>query len=518
MTLLTGYYLNTNPIANGNFLKDVSNFLRISDIDGYASGGTVDYCGNDKYHKFTSNGQFITSIPLNTELLIVGGGGKGGNYPYNLGGGGGGGGQIKHLYQTLLPGTYNASIGSGSQQSSFYNIIALPGQDGSAYQSGASGSGFAGGANLADVTGGGGGGDTSIGKDGTYTKGGDGGFGQQLPITCSNIRYGGGGGGGSYYGSGHGNDGGGEGGHTSGQPPITIQPTAGTANTGGGGGGGSYSNGASGGSGVVVVRYQYIDGSTYIPPVNPSIGYWTYDKWSFENTLLADSSSLQNIIWDVSRGSVSYDTGKVGDAIYSDPSTLLHGYYLFKDTLIVPSTWSISFWLYYQKDPTIKIHETNSKFYGYFSTSLEGNYINDSRIVLFQDPSSDTHYTTPHDNWLCLSAEQVYSGGGISSTFESGKASLVNNTWYHIALTFNSISDIRLYVNKVYKGSYNPQIEIPGFNLTPKGLMLGGRPLSIISEAYYSNFYGKIDQFYYYPNYVLTVADVSTLYNGGSGV
>jgi hypothetical protein len=126
--------------------------------------------------------------------------------------------------------------------------------------------GFAGGAgnNSANgYAGGGGGGASSVGIAANSTSAGNGGNGISSTITGTAVSRAGGGGGTVYDGAiGVGTSGGGSGG-TSFNTPFTA-PTPGTANTGGGGGGGNdASKGQDGGSGVVILRYNTANVSSF---------------------------------------------------------------------------------------------------------------------------------------------------------------------------------------------------------------------------------------------------------------
>ena len=86
-----------------------------------ATGGNVlnaSTPGNGfKYHTFTSSGSFtVTTGSKSCEILVVGAGGGGGsnnNSGGSDGGAGGGGGGVVLASQTINPGTYNITIGSG---------------------------------------------------------------------------------------------------------------------------------------------------------------------------------------------------------------------------------------------------------------------------------------------------------------------------------------------------------------------------------------------------------------------
>jgi hypothetical protein len=92
-----------------------------------ASGG-YEYLPGDgyKYHKFTSNDNFVVSVGGNVDILVIAGGGSGGNY---YGAGGGGGGVAHGLNVPLSAGTYPAVIGAGGARQETANAIGLVGND-----------------------------------------------------------------------------------------------------------------------------------------------------------------------------------------------------------------------------------------------------------------------------------------------------------------------------------------------------------------------------------------------------
>jgi hypothetical protein len=242
----------------------------------------------------------VTSI----EYLVVagGGGGSGGDNSDGGGGGGGAGGYITSPALSVTPGTPITVVvgGGGSAESNGSNSglwssspfpavwssgggganrtpgIGLVGGSGSggfgrgfAGAAGTPGQGNSGGTGAGSVSplngqgGGGGGGAGAVGSNGQTPQGGNGGAGLPSSITGTPTNYGGGGGGGGGGSPGTpAGTGGAGGGGNGGNPAI-----AGTPNTGGGGGGGGEtspagSSGAAGGSGIVIIKYSYLQSST----------------------------------------------------------------------------------------------------------------------------------------------------------------------------------------------------------------------------------------------------------------
>ena len=279
------------------------------------SGGdsTNTYTGY-KSHTFTSSGSFVVPASITVDYMIVAGGGGGGSTTYERGGGGGGaGGVIVSTSQTLSPGTYTVTIGTGGTRTRTSNFIdigsrggnssfnsqtatggglgngrgataqsstdyststsidggsggggaASYGDGGTTAGEGKSGEGYNGAAGRADINGGssqvGGGGGGAGGTPGQYaynaagTGPAPGGIGIQNAFqTGSNIYYAGGGGGG-YQNSTTQPSVGGSGGGGNGQA-IGHKSTAGTDGLGGGGGAGK-GIASDGGDGIVIIRY-----------------------------------------------------------------------------------------------------------------------------------------------------------------------------------------------------------------------------------------------------------------------
>jgi hypothetical protein len=260
-----------------------------------ATGGTeitttvngVDY----RIHTFTSSGTFTVIEGGQFEYLIVaGGGGAPVSGDGNAGiAGGGGGGVLTGNVIFNTGSTIAITVGAGGNNSSGSNssILNLPvaigggrggvfvqvgfsggsgggggGRLSTAGGAGTAGQGFNGGAarpnNVGGASaGGGGGGAGGPGGAGIPARGGDGGPGLQSSFTGV-IRFYAGGGGGMANGTG-GTGGSGVGGNgvSSGGSGTFATGGAGSINTGGGGGGGNA--GSTGGSGVVIIRYVFVE-------------------------------------------------------------------------------------------------------------------------------------------------------------------------------------------------------------------------------------------------------------------
>lgn len=274
-------------------------------------GDTVTLVGDDVVHQYTTVGTraFLLGGERTVEHLIVGGGGGGGG---GRGGGGGGAGGLVAGSAARVAASWDVIVGTGGARgaagasggdgrpSSVFALTAAGGggggsQDSPQGRAGGSGGGTrvntgsgggaetqsrsstggfgnaGGGVNTQEssgglyYSGGGGGGAGGSGRSGTATQGsnrGRGGSGRTSLITGISTAYAGGGGGGRGDQDSDGRAPGGSGGGGSGGD-ASDGLSASTA-TGGGGGGGGYSSSATyvggrGGSGVVILRYPFLD-------------------------------------------------------------------------------------------------------------------------------------------------------------------------------------------------------------------------------------------------------------------
>lgn len=247
-----GYGKQTSTITDPNPFNLSRVYNRLITSCCTPVGGDISKINNYTLHTFTNDGVFIVSgygcPSLACEIVLVGGGAGGSNaaWPAQGGGGGGGGEVIKIDNYTLMPGSYNITIGKGGSPNNngtdtVMSLVGtaksgkaptLMGVNGQGYgwQGGVSGSGNAGGAriernangnppfNYYASMGGGGGGSDGVGVDASYQYtlitsiwetsvkfinpiGGNGGKGTELDWTGETLYlgYGGGGGGGNIY-------------------------------------------------------------------------------------------------------------------------------------------------------------------------------------------------------------------------------------------------------------------------------------------------------------------------------
>ena len=306
-TLVIGQGSNGNPlILNGGLVT-------VPTVDNTGSGGTITYSGGNVVHAFTTTGTSSLDVPTpipNASVLVVAGGGGGG---WNCGGGGGAGGLLYYgpespanghaegMSYAIAAGSIVVTVGTGGAagigssehggsggDSCLGPLQAIGGGGGAGRDygignnttggspggsggggsgcsgnivvsyagSGTSGQGLSGGIGTTDyginsAAGGGGGAGADGGAGSQSGPGGNGGVGLRYSLSGSPVWYAGGGAGLGYQ----------QGGALGGSGGGGNQSQAATPNTGGGGGGGGGNAGV-GGSGIVIVRYPYVNAPT----------------------------------------------------------------------------------------------------------------------------------------------------------------------------------------------------------------------------------------------------------------
>jgi len=376
--------IREDSATTGNIRLVSSNvYIYDSDATGLyslASGGNITVTDGYKIHTFTTSNTFSISslgkVGKTLEYLVVaGGGGGGGAQPVEMAGAGGGaGGYLSGTVTLSTTGDLSVVVGAGGNggignagfatggngfkgsnssiiSSLSANVISLGGGGGRGYfngdttplsggsggggsnhpssfpaGSGTPGQGNPGGAgapgspNGTSGGGGGAGGAGEIGVSSPYS-GGYGGSGRYSTISGFNVAYAGGGGAGK---GGVGRDGGGNGSPTGNGPG-----TAANVNTGGGGGGSSTGPasgdivGASGGSGIVIIRYPYVEpkGFTSVT-ANTSVVVEGSNAFFVVNTTFANASTLYyDTIGDVT--STSFVGGNTGSFVVTGNATVL---------------------------------------------------------------------------------------------------------------------------------------------------------------------------------------------------
>ena len=308
-------------------------------------------------------------------LVVAGGGGGGGTQETPAGAGGGAGGLIYEKSFSVTPSTsYTVTVGNGGaggvgrnpgsqgQNSLFGSLTAIGGGGGGYYAGNGTTGGSGGGAAWRGATvlgqsgtpfqgndGGdqlttstfqgacGGGGAGSKGYRAYDRHGGGGGDGLPFDITGSIVYYAGGGGGGggagdtTYRPGGAGGLGGGGTGGTS--SATGSNGSNGTANTGGGGGGAAGSRspytqrtGGAGGSGIVIIRYSYVD--------NGIVGSELVTNGTFDTDATgwtADTTNGSGTTFSVSNGAMTVNRsgGKQAGEPYQALTTVVGKIYEF---------------------------------------------------------------------------------------------------------------------------------------------------------------------------------------------
>jgi len=383
-----------NPIATSNSITVVDSSLAYLT----ASGGNISVAGGYRTHVFNTSGTFsVTNLGLDgsVEMLLIGGGGAGGYttnpVPVQTGGGGGGAGGFVYIESTpLSTGDYSVIVGGGGSLmttapsipasrgsntsfsgEAFANILSVGGGSGGSgadfmqatpggsgggagnNNTGGAGWGYPGpaqqgfpGANN-PASGGGGAGGAGVDRGSTVPGGnpaGAGGVGLISAITGSNVYYAGGGGG-SYTPQLPVGGAGGLGGGGPGRGPTGVG--SGNVSTGGGGGGSNFAGpGGTGGSGIVIIRYPYVN-----PPffnsvtANSSLVLEGSNAFFVVNTTFANTSTLYyDTIGNVTTS--NFVNGNTGSFVVTGNATVLR----LETTSTVPAYETRNFALRIRED------------------------------------------------------------------------------------------------------------------------------------------------------------------------
>jgi hypothetical protein len=444
-----------------------------------ASGGTVSYAGNYRFHTFTNVGDtnFVVTVGGDVSCLVVAGGGGGGGYNGSCLGGGGGGGQLKEQNITIAAITYAVTVGdggTGSVSATGNNgndskigalITSTKGSGGLATTGGSSGSG-SGGGNANSYCGGGGGGQGGAGGNGNNSTGtgGPGGIGAASQLTMN--RYAGGGGGGT-NGSNRGSaqDGGGQGGASGSAGSI------GTSNTGGGGGGrgNGGSTGAKGGSGIVIIRYKYANN------LIPQSGLVA--SWGFEGSVIDSINGYTLSNFDNYGGAtpvIGYRSGKILNGINNAASLQSYGY----------------------------LNSTNSTLRNYFA----GRNPFTASSWIYSNNAAGQEVGGPFSGDAILgiawggNSLVYYDRNGTSHALLG--ASLVG--WHHIVTTYDGTIE-KAYVDNVEKYSATNTTSVTISDIGFELFKDSGVDIKIIDQAYIWN-------------RALNTSEISTLWNNGNGL
>jgi hypothetical protein len=386
---------------------------------------------------------------ITASYLVVGGGGGGGG---SYGGGGGAGGYIAGTTPLATNVPYVITIGAGGAGAP-YSFTNQPGYSGNssvilsstlsvtslgggtAATSGGSGGGGGGGGTSggygtygqgnaggtgaagANFGGGGGGGAGASGYNGTTSSGGNGGNGTTSTISGASVTYAGGGGGGIYSSGSAGAGGTGGGGAGS---ATTVVATAGTTNSGGGGGGGYYYpstgydyGGGNGGSGVAIVSYSglqqfnspvatYNYTGGYSVHTFPTSGTLTYSPTKLLYNSLRFRASNSAYLSRTNASSVT------NNAVWTWSGWVKIGYWSSGNAAILFGNGVAGG----ANESSIKFVNNQLNVINYVSSSVRCRYITNA---IYVDPSA----------------------------------------WYHIVVSSNSSTSLKIYINGVQVTSFN---------------------------------------------------------------
>lgn len=216
------------------------------------------------------------------------------------------------------------------------------------------------------------------------------------------------------------------------------------------------------------------------------VSYWKLDESSGNAADSVSSNTLTN------NNTITYSTGKINNGASLQSAS--NQYFSISDAAqsgLEPTDMSISAW--------IKV------------TSDTGN---DPVIVSKDVDTAGRQYDFQFDSATDCIALAVFSNNA-SVTQLKGTTALSTGTWYHVATTYDYVSDgnsiIVLYLNGTIDGSTN----------TAKGPIQAGTAFFGVGGRAYSGalspFNGTIDEVGFWSR-VLTSSEIGTLYNSGVGL
>ena len=516
---------------------------RIQGTSASATGGTITTNGTKTVHTFTSSGTFTPSTEFNVEYLVIGGGGAG-----QLGGGGAGGYRTATGHAVTAQ-AYTITVGSGGTSGSsgvnsvFDSITADGGGNGGTNSSvggnggsgggggvgggidraggtASSGQGFDGGTYLNawgfTPDGGGGGGAGELGNADANGAGGDG---LSSSITGSAVTRGGGGGAGYNGGSTLGGDGGGAVG-------ADIPTVSGTANTGGGGGGGYSGAGTNGGSGIVIISYE-----EFTAPTNVQVGsrfeetdtqkmYHAVDitgadvsltglkaYWKFNETT-GDIINQATSVGSVDSLGTGADLQVTGATHSSDNNPLGNPTMLFDGVNdFCQAGSSVSQWNFMHNSTSLVTVVMWCKF-------LEGS---DTRYRLLADHSNSTTNGVGFEVADTMALRSQATRGSSGTNFYSGTTTdntIPDLTNFHMyAYTFDyslGSANLKISLDDGTKQTFGTNSSANNANST------FAMHVGVSGDGINDWFHGNISEMSIW-NRVLTDAEITSLYNSGSG-
>ncbi len=530
------YNITVKSLYYKDITIDVSSYYNPR-IDAIGGEYFVDGLGNEGYYfidssEFTVNTNFAT--PLESSIFVVAGGGGGGGHGYRtntityVGGGGGGGELVINNYVLINNNKYNITIGNkgihetpsyvaatDGGNSSFHDImIAVGGGRGgginTSFTGGTGGSG--GGGAGRDEGGSSGTGGTGLVTDSSHfsNAGGDGNAG----IGYQNVYGGGGGGASSAGGNWQSTSNAGIGVFERIKSTSLDLLSPGGISTflelyspegiGGGGANGYFASGfyrqsRDGYDGIVSVKWKIV----YTPP-EPILPAIELHAWNFDNNM-TDSIGTQDLFKE-NPGSYDYVTGLVNEAIRMDVNANLacnDANYNWDEYMGLGKSWSFSGWVKANGDGNVSL------------INNEIPYVPPGLGVL---PINAACFCTTESGSITRVGFSYFYGINvwpISPTTIYEDISITYREWNLLNFVFDGVTRIlKVYVNNNLVWTYDTYTN-KDFNQSQQGHI--GRDLRIHRSGSSQASSTIFDQFKFFQN-LLTVDDVSTLWNNGAGI
>lgn len=226
------------------------------------------------------------------------------------------------------------------------------------------------------------------------------------------------------------------------------------------------------------------------------VAYWKLDETSGTRY---DSTDNNNDLTD--NNTVGYATGKIGNcgSFVKANSEFLSITDANQTGLDFSTTFSFSFWVYLDSNPSSGVSQallvkdaTNQRSYEVYYANESGTY----RFYIFL----------------------FHTLNASSYSYFSFNEQITPGQWNHCVLTVNTansgLNKVYLYINNVDKGYADNGSGVSG-NIAngTAPVEIGGR-YSLANDLYFS---GKLDEIGLW-NRVITSAEISSLYNSGSGL
>lgn len=218
--------------------------------------------------------------------------------------------------------------------------------------------------------------------------------------------------------------------------------------------------------------------------IDSLIAYWKLDEASGNP---ADSSGNG---YTLTNANVSFSAGKINNgASFGGSNSVLSS----SNSVFNPAgDFSISLWLNY--------------------TSLAAY---DAPCIISKDDIGNRGFTLNVDRTSKKPNIYIFKTGGGASTVITTNALTNSGTWYHVVITYHYVADgtsrLRIYLN----GSLEEEITnaVGPIYASSKDLLIGEQGYS----GYPRWWNGLLDEIGYWTK-ELTVSEVTSLYNGGSGL